>query len=463
MTTTDDPRSPVSRRTFLRRAGVTGGALLAGAALAACGGTAPATGTDAGASSQAAGGGTDAASTPAAAAPEGTANVTLELWTFVNTHARWFKAMAEEYAADVNPQFKLNVSEVAYADLHDKLLIALQSGGAGAPDLADIEQGRFGGFLRSENTGLVDLSERLAPYNDKLVAARQALYTYQGKTYGIEHALTPVVLYYRTDVWEDAGVDPAGFATWDDYIAGAKKVAQDDVKALAFPNHSLLLRQRGEDYFNAGGDVTLDSDLSIETMNWILALRDEHKLAAQEPEGEAWWTAVKEGKFVSQIGADWYAGFFKDNAPDLAGKWKATALPAFEAGGLRTSCNGGTGNCIVATSENVDEAWKFQEFSMLSVDGNVKRYLETSLFPPLIEATKDQRLHTPDEYFSNQDLGQLFADLAPNVPAQYQSPARAEMNTKLTPLWQDIYDGNLTPADAFKQVADEIRATLPGS
>ena len=55
-------------------------------------------------------------------------------------------------------------------------------------------------------------------YNEDLVESRQALYSYQGKVYGVEHALTPVVLYYRHDVWGDAGVDMEAVATWDDYI-----------------------------------------------------------------------------------------------------------------------------------------------------------------------------------------------------------------------------------------------------
>ena len=169
------------------------------------------------------------AATPGgAAAPAADAALELELWTFVNTHARWFRSMAESYAEEVNENFTLNVSEIAYQDMHDKLLIAVQSGGVGAPDISDIEQGRFGGFLRGDDTGLVDMKDWLEEggYLDDLVASREALYTYKGSIYGIEHALTPVVLYYRHDVWGEAGVDPATFATWDDYIAGASQVAR---------------------------------------------------------------------------------------------------------------------------------------------------------------------------------------------------------------------------------------------
>jgi len=407
-----------------------------------------------------------APATSGGAAAPAASPLKLELWTFVNTHARWFREMADKYKAEVNPNFELNVSEIAYSDMHDKLQIALQSGGVGAPDLADIEQGRFGGFLRGSDPGLVDLNDLLKQggYNDQLVATRQALYSYQGKTYGIEHALTPVVLYYRADIWEDAGVDLTKVETWDDYIVEAKKVSTDTVKAIPFEDHGALLRERGSDWFDVDGNVMLDSDQSIDTMNKIMAWRDEYGIADTQTGGVAggndWWAAVKEGKWLSRVGADWYAGFFKDNVPELSGKWKAVAMPAWEKGGVRTSCWGGTGSCIVKTSPNVEEAWKFQQNSMLSKEGNVRRYEMTNLFPPFIPAMDDPRLHKPDEYFSGQDLGGLFAKVGPSVPAQYQSPYRAEMGSKLEAAWQDIWDGKTKPADVFKQISDEIRKTM---
>jgi ABC-type glycerol-3-phosphate transport system substrate-binding protein len=134
----------------------------------------------------------------------------------VRQYSRWYEEQAERYAAEVNPSFTLEVTEIAYPDMHDNLLVSLQSGGVGAPDIADIEQGRFGGFLVGGDPGLVDLRPRLEEggYLEQLVAAREGLYSYEGKIYGIEHALTPVVLYYRADIWEGAGADPAEFETW---------------------------------------------------------------------------------------------------------------------------------------------------------------------------------------------------------------------------------------------------------
>jgi len=440
--------SQLSRRTFLKLAGAAAGV----SALAACAPppAAPPVGEPA----------------KPTEAPKAVAKgpIKLELWTFVNTHARWFRSMAADYKKEKNPDFDLNVTEIAYGDMHDKTQIALQAGGVGAPDLVDLEQGRFGGFLRGKgDVGLIDLTGWLtsAGYMDKLVASRQALYTYKGKTYGVEHALTPCVVYYRADVIEKAGVDVKKLVLWDDWIAAYKPLCKDDVVACSYLGHDLLLRQNDGDYFDKDGNVQLDTDLSINTMDWILDLARKHKIARQGPPGDAWWTAIKEGKYLSlPAQADWYAGFLKDYVPDGKGKWKAMPMPAWKAGGRRTSCYGGTGSCIVKYSKYVDEAWKFMQYSMLSVEGNVRRYLETHLWPPFKPAMEDKRLHAPDEYYSNQDMGAVFADVGPEVPAQYQSPYRSEMNSLLSPKWQDLYDGKITPKDTFKEVAAAIRKIM---
>lgn len=392
---------------------------------------------------------------------------TVELWTFANTHARWYQEMAERYREEVNPDFQLNVSEVAFDALHERLLVSLQSGGIGAPDISDIEQGAFGSFLRGGgDPGLVDLRPRLEEggYLEELVAAREALYTSGEAIYGIEHALTPVVLYYRSDLFEAAGVDPNELETWEDFVAASAEMLQDGQAALRVtPDlHQMLLLQRGGDYFDDKGNVTIDSPLSIETMEWLLAQIDAGVFAQAPATGRepADWAAYAAGDTVSQVHADWFAGSFKDSVPELSGKWKAAPLPAWEPGGARTSVLGGTGATIVATSPNIEEAWRFLEFAMLSVDGNVRRYELTNLFPPFKPAWDDERLYSPDPYFSGQTLGRLFAEVGAEAPAQHQSAYRSQLNDLRTAAFQDILDRNRTPEEAFTDIANSIREEM---
>src|SRR6266545_3074492 len=161
--------SKVSRRSFLKTASLATGAILAACAPAAVKPT-----------EQAQPEVKDTEVKPQEVPQSNTGEVKkLELWTFVNTHARWFRSMAEDYKKQKNDKFELNVVEIAYNDMFDKLKLALLSGGEGAPDLADIEQGAFGQFLRGKKEpDLVDLKPLLSNggYLDKLVASREALY-----------------------------------------------------------------------------------------------------------------------------------------------------------------------------------------------------------------------------------------------------------------------------------------------
>jgi ABC-type sugar transport system, periplasmic component len=214
--------------------------------------------------------------------------------------------------------------------------------------------------------------------------------------------------------------------------------------------HEMLLRQRGSDWFDAEGNIIIDSELSIDTMNWMLGLIDQG-LAVQSADNITQdFPLMREGRYIAYPGADWLGGFFKDLVPDMSGKWKAMPLPAWEEGGTRTSVLGGTGAAIISTSPYVEEAWKFLEFAMLSVEGNVRRYELTTLFPPYIPAMNDPRLHTPDEYFSGQRLGLLFAEIGPEAPAQYQSPYRPLTGDLFSAAFQDIIDRNRTPEEVFR-------------
>lgn len=395
--------------------------------------------------------------------------VELELWTFVDTHARWFETMAEGYRAQVNPDFQLNVVQTAYEEHHNKLLVSFQAQGAGAPDLADIEQGRFGAFMKGD-VGFVDLTERLTGggYLEQIVAAREALYSIGDQVYGVEHALCPVVLYYRDDLYAGAGVE-FPIATWDDFISATQSLVTGNVKGirLDWQLYDIVLRQRGFDVFDKDGNVTADSPEAIETLEWMLALRDTHKVGAEPPAGaqasgtaadQSWYASVTAGEFIAHPGADWYAGFFKDNVPDLSGKWRAQYLPAWEAGGSRTSVNGGTGLTIVRFSDKQEAAWDFIRYAMLTAEGNVQRYLTINLWPPFPAAWEDERMYAPEEYFGGQELGRLFAEVGPEAPAQYQSPFRADFNLlRQNKYTRPIFDGDTSPADGLKELADEIR------
>ena len=69
----------------------------------------------------------------------------------------------------------------------------------------------------------------------------------------------------------------------------------------------------------------------------------------------------------------------------------------------------------------------------------------------------NERLHSADPYFSDQDLGAVFAEVGPDAPEQFQSPFRSQLQDLYNAAFQDIIDGNRTPEAVFTEIAQTIR------
>lgn len=388
------------------------------------------------------------------------------LWTFADTHAGWFKVMAKEYLQKTG----VNVSiQLITGDMFEQLLIDLKAGGSNAPDLADIEQGAFGSFLIGRSVPFLNIGPQLRAggYDNQLVQSRQALYSWRDGVYGVEHALTPVTLFYLTKPWERAGIDPATLATWDDFIDASQDAFKGKSRAMPIPAHDYILRQRGGDYFDKNGEVAIDSALSIDTMEWMLDLKSKYRVAIRPPGNADWvntganpsmWQSFRDGEIACFPVPDWYAGSIASVASDLVGKWRAAPLPAFEKGGTPTSCGGGTGLCILKTSRKQEAAWKFLEFSMLRVPAVVAEYKAINLWPAYIPAWSDPGMHDPIPFFGGQDVGALYSQVGRRVPPQYQSPFRPLLGQELGPRILEVFQEKTSPKDAFGEIAKVVRA-----
>ncbi|HLL49248.1 MAG TPA: extracellular solute-binding protein, partial [Thermomicrobiales bacterium] len=86
---------------------------------------------------------------------------TLEVWGFNRERLNFAENAAQlPVFTDKYPNVTVNFREFPFAQMHDKLLAALASG-QGAPDVAEVEIGRFSQFLKGEHVPFVPLTERI--------------------------------------------------------------------------------------------------------------------------------------------------------------------------------------------------------------------------------------------------------------------------------------------------------------
>jgi ABC-type glycerol-3-phosphate transport system substrate-binding protein len=438
-----------SRRDLLRRAGVAGV-------------TAPAILGGAGLHTSVAAAQTPGAS-PAPITPNPDIQGELAIWG-------WEAAIAALQVVDARFQEAFPNVQLSYvprppADTYQQLQLAA-SAGSGGPDVAIIEDSHLAQF--AQLGVLADLTDRVSPYVDIMNGYKWPPATFEDSYYAMPWDSGPVAIFYRRDVFETAGVDPASIKTWDDYYQVATTIKQEagvPMLQLARARNDgrtfeMMLWQQGLGYVNAEGNVILDTEPKVQqTLEYLGKFWTEELVADTEPWTDPWYKEMADGTVATNPAAVWLGTFLKSFiAPDAAGTWGVIPLPTWEEGGATSSNDGGSQLAIWAQSEQQEAAWAYIEFHLGREESQLTMYKETDLFPSLETTYTDPFFEEPDPYFGDQPVRQLFADIVGQIPeagiytADYQ-----EMNGLLVPELQRFAIGDLTAEEALANAAGAIR------
>lgn len=394
----------------------------------------------------------------------------LKFWTFVELHTDLFKDSVERWNKEFpDRKIKLVAETYPYDNMHNNLLLALQSG-KGAPDIADIEISRFPNYLQGEPQ-LEPMNEYVEPVKDKFVESRFDIYAKDGKYYGIPTHVGATVMYYNTEIMEAAGVDIDSIKTWDDYVEAGKKVVENTdammttVETGGFMSFWSMVSQQGSDFFDENGEVILDNETNIKTVQFLYDMVHTHKIAEMTPGGEnhmeEYYKYMNEGGAASVAMPMWYMGRFTDYMQDLKGKIAIRPLPAWEEGGNRSAGMGGTGTVVTNQSEHAELAKEFLAYTKLSEEGNIALWKVLGFDPPRWDVWESEEMKENNKFY------QYFGTNIFDVLLDIKDEINAVNITEKTPLVQQQLSTNVftnvirqksqTPEEALKQAADEIR------
>jgi arabinosaccharide transport system substrate-binding protein len=206
----------------------------------------------------------------------------------VPDHAEFMDVMAEEFNAQSDVNVTLDWTSIGYQEMHDQLLIALQTG-TGAPDLVDIEISQFGTLTRGE-VALHDLSDIVDPVRGDLVEERLAPYQVEGVPYGVDYHLGAAVTYWNTAITDAAGVDIDAIETWDDYVEAGRQILDETgvplVSLEVQSPHTVrpFLLVNGGGLYDENNELILDSPENAEALQRLQDLAEEG-LAIPAPGG----------------------------------------------------------------------------------------------------------------------------------------------------------------------------------
>ncbi|QXT62326.1 ABC transporter substrate-binding protein [Tessaracoccus palaemonis] len=399
----------------------------------------------------------------------------LELWTFQELHAKYYTDMADQWNEE-NPDKKVQISAnvMPYDDMHNKLQIALTSG-EGAPDVVDIEAGKFPQFVQG-TPALMDLTEAAAPYADDIVQARLDLFSKDGKVYGLDFHVGTTVAFYNTELLEAADIDYTTIKTWDDlkeagskyYDATGKYLTTVDTSAMW--QTSLIMAQLGGEYFTADGKINVNSPEMNEALGILKGLQDANAAAVPaggQPDTEEAYGAYNNGDFAAAIMPFWFTSRYTAYMPDFSGKIAIAPAPTTDDPAVDTVGGGGTGTAVVAASENADLAAEFVAWAKLSYEGNVATWQQLGFDPLNTTVWEDEEItHDPEnafvQYFKNNPFDALLEvkDSIGNLTSFTNVGMPSVNNLFGTTTLNDIFEGGVPVADALSQAQSDLENEL---
>ena len=398
----------------------------------------------------------------------------LQMWTFVDQHAAFFQKMLEKWNTK-NPDKKLDIefTVLPYDDMHNKLQSALLSG-QGAPDICDVEVGKFPNFLKGEPQ-LETLDDVVAPYKDKVVKSRIDLYSKGGHVYGFDYHVGAVVAYYNDDLLSKAGIDYKTIKTWDDFKAAGEKYYKATGKYMGTADTagsttlSLMLGELGSDYTTTDGKPNINSPEMVKALTTLKGLQNAnaiHTIDGGQPDTDPGKAAINNGDIAVVIKAFWMMSRYTQSVPDGAGKWAVAPAPTFKVGDPRSIGDGGTGTVVTKTAKNKETVKEFLAWAKLSDEGEKAIWEDLGFDPINTTLWTDKTItHNPEnkfvKYFKTNPFDTLneikneiklikSVEAGPNVGA-------AMATTVLPSIFDDNADIKSTLDSAQSQVENELK------
>ncbi len=393
---------------------------------------------------------------PAMAEGELSGTITIWSWDVALAH---LQAQAERFNA-IHPNVRFNFEDMGVSQVYSKMTTSLQSG-IGLPDIVSLEGEQMAKFGLKFPDKFVDFTNELNPADFLPIKIGEC--TANDKIIAFPWDAAPAGLFYRADLFEQAGIDAEAIVTWDDFIEQGKILKEKtgaDMMIMALSRsdvmYRILMMQLGGFYFDAEGNTQVNSPESIRAMEMIQKLY-QAGIIFNDSGWDEKMTGISSGQIASIPEAVWMAGSIKEYCPDDAGKWKVMALPRFDADKeVMTASNGGSVLAIPAVSQSKDAAVEFVKFAMTDIESNIEGFMNYGLYPSYIPALDNEVFMQGDEYFSGQQIYTLFKELGEKSVAVNYTENFAETMELCKGAISKVTTGNEDVASVMESLQAEM-------
>lgn len=255
---------------------------------------------------------------------------------------------------------------------------------------------------------LADLTDAIAPYQETMTEAAKTLSQYEGQMLAVPFEVKTKVWFYRSDIFEECGVDVESITDTDSFIAAGKKIQETypDSYMWNFGSNTspyafyLTLSGNGASFFDENGNYNIASDPGTRAMlEDYKKMVDAGIIADLSDWTPDWENALADGTIVSQPCAAWLGqDIFLPTYSGEGNEWKVTTWPVI--GGTDTGSDAGGSVMVVPSfSQHPQEAAEFIAALCLSEEGSKSVFRMSGSLPQNTTVLAD------DSFFADQADG----------------------------------------------------------
>ena len=323
---------------------------------------------------------------------------------------------------EMHPEATITVEQVAD---NTKLFTQLAAG-TGVPDIMQFQNRDNPTAFDKYAGSFLDISDLMSQYEKDIMPAVIPLLKDGDTWYSAPWDVAPALLFYRTDIFEECGVNPDDIKTWDDYIEAGKVINEKTngkTKIMGFDYNGtssfdmplIIFYEESGSFFDENGDVQFNSE-AVKTAFTIFQKMVDEDIAMNLP--SEWTdriTALTNDNLCTVPYGVWFAGTLKENLADQEGKWSCMGLPSVGENGNNQANSGGSTVMVSANTKYPELCKGFIEWFLLSTEGSRINMEVSTLFDAYMPAYSDESYTKVDDYFGMSPAG-LAGELCSEIP-----------------------------------------------
>ncbi|SDZ45497.1 ABC transporter substrate-binding protein [Herbiconiux ginsengi] len=367
---------------------------------------------------------------------------------FTDAETAEFTELLKQFE-EANPDIDVKLIRDNDSSYYDKLTTQI-TGGKG-PDLVRVEPPRASQFIASG--WALPLGDAAGSPDDYFPASLDAI-TKDGELYGVPVDVSALALFYRTDLFEAAGITEPP-ATWEEFTADAEKLTSGDAHGVGlfggwggFEFYPWLWQSGAQVLNDDQTEAVFNSPDAVRALQlWV----DLQKSAM--PAGMA--TATEDdlkGPFIAgdlgmMTSGPWMIPALQD--ANIDGKWAIAPLPADKEA---ATVLGGLDLLVLKNSEHPEQAKTF--VSWLMQDEVQKEWASALGYLPVKASLYE------DPTFKDDPSISAFSAVLDQARSRPTVPQAGDIDTALGEAVQAALSGSKSPQEALDAAVEASNKAL---